>query len=127
MTHHELIEKARSVLNPRKLSSFGAEAGGVGCALITDQGNVYTGVCIEQCSSLSLCAEHVAIGAMITAGETRIKTIVAVNWDGTVLPPCGICREMIIMVDDGNGEAEVILKDKVVTAKALLPEHWCAH
>jgi cytidine deaminase len=121
----ELVNRARAVLNPRRLSQW-VDAGGVGSALVTDKGNVYTGVCIGAQSGVGFCAEHSAIAAMITAGENRIVTIVAVNWDGKVLPPCGRCREFIYQVNDDNGETRVILEDKVAKLRDLLPDHWSA-
>lgn len=125
MNNDELIEKAKSVLNPRKLSSYGAEAGGVGCALVTDKGNVYTGVCVDTPCSMGFCAEHNAVGAMITDGESRIKTIVAVDWDGVILAPCGRCREFIYQMDDENKNADVIMPDGgIMKLKELLPLHW---
>ena len=36
----ELVRVARETLNPRRLSAQ-AEAGGVGCALVTEKGNIY--------------------------------------------------------------------------------------
>ncbi len=63
-----LYQKAKSVINPRKLSQA-AEAGGVGAAILTVNGNVYTGVCIDTACSMGFCAEHAAAAAMITAGE----------------------------------------------------------
>ena len=36
---------------------------------------------------------------MITAGESRIDTIVAVDEDRRVLAPFGRCRELIVQVD----------------------------
>ena len=53
MTFDELYEKARSVINPRKLSES-AEAGGVGAAVLTESGRVYTGVCIDTGSSMAM-------------------------------------------------------------------------
>ena len=61
---------------------------------------------------------------MITAGEQRIETIVAVNRDGTVLPPCGRCREFIAQVDEANADTRVILALGVRRLKELLPDHW---
>ncbi len=72
----ELYERAKKILNPRKLSSL-AEAGGVASALVTNEGNVYVGVCIDTSSSMGFCAEHNAIGNMVTNGESRILTIAA--------------------------------------------------
>ena len=85
-----LIAAARAVVNPRRLSRT-VEVGGVGAALVTASGQVFTGVCIDAASGIGFCAEHGAVAAMITAGESRIETIVAVDWDGSVLPPCGRC------------------------------------
>ncbi len=120
----ELTELARAALNPRTLSSL-ADAGGVASALVTDSGNVYTGVCIDTSSSMGFCAEHNAIGNMVTNGESRILTIVAVNWDGKILPPCGRCREFIYQMNDDNRSTRVLLEDnRVATLSQLLPEHW---
>lgn len=120
----ELIRLAREVLAPRRLSPT-CEVGGVGCALVTDKGNVYVGVCIDTSSSMGFCAEHNAIGTMITEGESRIISIVAVDWDEEILAPCGRCREFIYQVDPGNAETRVLLRgDKVQTVSELLPEHW---
>lgn len=126
MNQHDLIERARSVLRPRVLSSYGAEAGGVGSALVTDKGNVYTGVCIDVACGLGFCAEHAAVAAMITQGESQVRKIVAVGTDGLVMPPCGRCRELIYQINDENRRTEVILPgDKVARLEDLLPQHWC--
>jgi len=72
ITNEVLIEKARSVLNPRKIK-HGFTIGDVGCAILTDKGNVYLGVSIDACSGMGFCAEHSAIASMITNGESRKK------------------------------------------------------
>lgn len=124
MTFSELYERARLVLNPRKLSEA-ADAGGVGAALLTESGNVYTGVCIDTACSMGFCAEHGAAAAMITAGENRVLKMVAVNWDGNIMPPCGRCREFISQLHDDNLNTEVLVApDVVVTIGELLPYDW---
>lgn len=124
MNNDELIQKAIGVLNPRKISTC-AEAGGVGCALATDQGNVYTGVCIDTACGIGFCAEHSAIAAMVSAGETKIKTIVAVDWDKSILAPCGRCREFMYQVDDNNKNSDIIMPGgKIAKLNDLLPCHW---
>jgi len=118
-----LYEMARAVLNPRRLSES-AEAGGVGAALLADDGQVYTGVCIDTGSSMGFCAEHAAAGAMVTAGANRVLRMVAVLWDGSVIAPCGRCREFISQLHPDNLEAEVMVtEDRVVTLRELLPYH----
>ena len=124
MKFDELYEKAKSVLNPRKLSEY-AEAGGVGAAILTEAGNVYTGVCIDTACSMGFCAEHAAAAAMITAGESRVLKMVAVDWDGSVMPPCGRCREFISQLNDKNIKTQVMVREgKVLTLQELLPYDW---
>ncbi len=120
----ELYKRAKAVLNPWKLSES-ASSGGVGAALLTEGGNIYVGVCIDTSSSMGFCAEHAAAGTMITAGEHIVKKMVAVDWDGKVLPPCGRCREFISQLADENAEAEVLVKENtVVRLRELLPFNW---
>lgn len=124
MTFDELYRQARSVLNPRRLSET-AEAGGVGAALLAGSGRVYLGVCIDTACSMGFCAEHAAAAAMITAGESQVVKMVAVGWDGKILPPCGRCREFIAQLDDRNGAAEVMVgENQVVRLRDLLPYDW---
>ena len=124
MTFDELYQRARAVVNPRRLSDE-AESGGVGAALLTEQGHVYVGVCIDTACSMGFCAEHAAAAAMITAGESRVLKMVAVGWDGRVMPPCGRCREFISQLNDGNRDARVMVAEgTVVTLRELLPYDW---
>jgi cytidine deaminase len=124
MTFDELYKKARSVINPRILSED-AEAGQVGAAILTETGNVYTGVCIDTACSMGFCAEHAAAAAMITAGESHVLKMIAVGKDGHIMPPCGRCREFISQINDENMDAEVMVaKDVIVTLRELLPYDW---
>ena len=118
-----LIAAARAVVNPRRLSRT-VEVGGVGAALRSASGAVYVGVCIDAASGVGFCAEHGAVAAMITAGESRVLSVVAVDWDGAVLPPCGRCRELLVQIDNGNAATQVILPTGVKTLRDLLPDHW---
>jgi cytidine deaminase len=124
MTFDELYARAKAVLNPRRLSPE-AEAGGVGAALLSDSGAVYVGVCIDTACSMGFCAEHAAAAAMITAGEHRVLKMVAVNWDGAILPPCGRCREFISQLHEDNLAAEVLVTEGVIVPlHTLLPHDW---
>ena len=125
LTNLQMIEQARTVLHPRKLSYDNA-AGDVACALLSSSGKLYLGVCIDISSGIGFCAEHSAIAAMITAGETGIAKIVAVCADGTLLPPCGRCREFMYQIDDTNfSTTNIILgKERSVKLKELIPHPW---
>jgi cytidine deaminase len=121
VTFEALYHRAKSVVKPRKLSDY-AEAGGVGAALLSESGRVYTGVCIDTASSMGFCAEHAAAAAMLTAGESRVSKMIAVGWDGRILPPCGRCREFIRQLHTDNLSTEVrVGEGVVVTRRELLP------
>jgi cytidine deaminase len=121
-----LIERAAAVVAPARIGRH--LIGDVGCALLTDQGNIYVGVCLDLPSGIGFCAEASAIAAMVTAGEQRIAQIVAVwkDEDGAmyILSPCGRCREFIAQIHSANMETEVILaRDRSVALRELLPQH----
>ena len=127
MTNQELIEKATSIIKPKQLKD--GLIGDVGCALISESGKTYTGICVGV-NSDGYCAERVAISKMITDGnEFVIKKIVATWKDENgavfVIPPCGHCRQAMRETDEKNMVmTEVILdKDKKVKLKELLPYH----
>ena len=126
LSNADLIARAKAVVNPRRIGDY--LVGDVGAALITDQGHIYVGVCIDAGSGIGFCAEHSAIAAMVTAGETRIERIVAVWLDETgaayVIPPCGRCRELIRQIQAGRVDTLVILAaDHAVPLAELLPYH----
>ena len=125
MTNEELIEKAQAVVNPRKIA-HGLMVGDVGCALLTEKGNLHVGVCIDAVAGIGFCAEHSAIASMVTHGEQSIRKIVAVLGDGTILPPCGRCRELMHQLDSSNLERTGVLlgSGKVVKLRELLPHPW---
>ena len=124
MTFDQLYQHAKAVIRPRRLSNE-ADAGGVGAALLTDSGAVYTGVCIDTACSMGFCAEHAAAAAMVTAGESRVIKMVAVNWEGSVMPPCGRCREFISQLHPDNHQAEVMVSaETIIRLSELLPHHW---
>lgn len=123
MDFNKLLDIAKSVLHERQISRM-AIAGTVAAASLTDQGNVYTGVCIDTPAGMGFCAEHSAIAAMVTAGESKIVKCIATGVDdeGRACAPCGRCREFINAVHDENHLCEVMLEDgSVTTIGALLP------
>lgn len=121
----ELYTIAAATVNDRQISR-NSWAGSVAAAILTDKGNVYTGVCIDTPCSMGFCAEHAAIAAMVTAGETRIIKCVAVQGSaGKVIPPCGRCREFISQINDENDLCEVLLEEgQIATIRELLPHGW---
>jgi len=124
MTNENLITRAITLIKPKQISHY--ITADVGCVLESESGNVYLGVNIDIHSGMGFCGEHAAIAAMITAGEYRIKKIVAVwkdeKGDIYVLPPCGRCRGFMYKIDKQNLEADIVWdKNKTVKLKELLP------
>jgi cytidine deaminase len=131
VSHDALIDSAQAVLSPHAVPGYGAATrrmGFVASSLVTEAGNLYSGVCIDSGSGTGFCAEHAAIAAMVTAREYRIAKIVAV-WrsdEGVlhVLPPCGRCREFIRQIDPANLDTEVVLgRTESARLRDLLPLH----
>ncbi|VEP15703.1 Cytidine deaminase protein [Hyella patelloides LEGE 07179] len=123
MKNHELIDLAKSLIGEIFLAN-GGSAGGVGAALLTAKGNVYSGICLDYSCGLGFCAEHAAVAEMLKHRETEIAKIVAVNKD-KILPPCGRCRELIILTNSSNRNTEVIIsQSKTMKLFNLLPYHW---
>ena len=121
-----LYNAARKVQKGRVISPF-VEAGGVAAAILTKQGNIYVGVCIDTASTLGMCAERNAIANMITNGESQIDKVVAVMPDGKVGPPCGACREYMMQLDKDSGDIQILLDletKQTVRLKELMPHWW---
>ena len=120
----DLYDIALCTVKTINLKKIG-KAGHVACALETVSGIVYTGICIDVPCSIGICAEQAAIAEMLKHGETKIKRIVAVYEDGSILAPCGRCRELISQLDlDNENTVVAINNDQKVTLKELLPERW---
>lgn len=69
----------------------------VGACVEAEDGTLFGGCNVENLVlSPTICAEVTAIGAMITAGKKRIKSILVLGPAGGILfAPCGRCRQMI--------------------------------
>lgn len=110
-----LYDCAKKAVNPKKISEQIC-SGGVGAAVVSNKGNIYTGVCIDTDCSLGMCAERNAISTMITNGEFEVKMVVAVDKKGNVLPPCGACREFMMQLRHSRG-TEVLIDNKGTTVR----------
>ena len=123
----EMLAAALKVQNGRQISRY-VEAGGVAAAVLSASGKIYTGVCVDTCSTLGICAERNAIFNMITNGESKISRVLAVMSNGKTGAPCGACRELMVqlMPNDYKG-IEIMLdyeKGRVITLGELTPEWW---
>ena len=123
----EMYDAAKSVQNARKISDY-VTAGEVSAAILSGSGKIYTGICVDTCSTLGICAERNAIFNMLTNGETVIKKVLAILPDGKTGAPCGACRELMVqLMPDKYKEIEIMLdyeNEKIVNLGALTPEWW---
>lgn len=68
----------------------------VGAAVRGGSGRVYAGCNVENAAfPAGLCAEAVAIGACICAGETEIVEALVVAQAPAPVTPCGSCRQRL--------------------------------
>ena len=121
-----LYEKAKSVIKPQKISNL-VEIGSVGSAILTKDGNIYTGICVDTASTLGVCAERNAIFNMLTNGETQIDKVVAVIDGSGCGAPCGACRELMMQLNKNSGDIEILLDyetKKTIKLKELIPYWW---
>ncbi|MFO1020126.1 MAG: cytidine deaminase [Planctomycetales bacterium] len=121
----ELIAAARKVQGDFRLTED-LTAGGVGAALLTRSGNIFTGICLDLTCGLGMCAERAAAAEMLKSRETEVILMVAVG-DTQILMPCGCCREILLQIDPRNLETGIIVgEDKIVPLRTLIPDHWLA-
>jgi cytidine deaminase len=66
----------------------------VGAALLTEEGEIIVGCNVENASyGLTMCAERVAVGAAVAAGQRGFRAIAVSTADGGA--PCGACRQVL--------------------------------
>ena len=117
MTDEELIGEAMAA---RALSYSPYSKFPVGAALRSSSGKVFGGSNIENASyGLTICAERVAMGMAVAAGERSFDAIAVVVKGGG--SPCGACRQVLhefapdlrILIADENGKLvqETSLRD----------------
>ncbi len=89
---NELIESAKSV----SLNSYSPYSNyKVGAALLTSDGEIFTGTNVENISfSATTCAERIAIFSAVSQGYTEFEAI-AVYHDGDLPYPCGVCLQVL--------------------------------
>lgn len=97
----------------------------VGAAVLTDRGNIFTGVNVENASfGATNCAERTAIFKAVSEGETGIIMVAVASDMDDIIYPCGICRQ--VLAEFCKEDAAVICANKkgeymAYTLKDLLP------
>lgn len=122
-----MYRAAKAVQNERKISDY-IEAGGVAAAVLSSSEKIYTGVCIDTCSALGICAERNAVFNMITNGENEISKVLCIMPDGRSGAPCGACRELMVQLMPNSYKDIEIMIDfaagRIVKMGEITSEWW---
>ena len=127
----KLYLKAKEEYHPEEVSPF-IQAHHVVCAIEAENGEIYTGFCIEGASGvIALCAERVAaLNMYIQSGQTVIKRMIAFR---NIPPkenggmPCGACREFLLQLSAKNKDIEILTdyeSRKTIKLIDLMPNWW---
>ncbi len=97
----------------------------VGAALLTEDGDIYTGVNVENSSfGLTNCAERTAVFKAVSEGETKFKTIVITSDAEDFISPCGACRQVLMEICGKDLEVVMTNRDheiRILKLEELLP------
>lgn len=125
----KLIKKAIEMLNFSYVpySNFH-----VGAALLTSEGEIYTGCNIENAAyGPSNCAERTAVFKAVSEGKKEFEAIAIVGGKNGKIenfcPPCGVCRQ--VLAEFCKKDFEIVLAKstneyKIMTLEQLLPESF---
>lgn len=128
----KLCAAAQEQYHPGDVSPF-IYAHHVVCALESENGEIYTGFCIESCSGvMDLCAERVAaLNMYLQSGQTIVKRLIAFRdrtpYGGGSGMPCGACREFFLQLSDKNRDMQIMTdydRRETVTLGELMPAWW---
>ncbi|MCK8817832.1 cytidine deaminase [Natroniella sulfidigena] len=91
----------------------------VGAALLTTDGEIYTGCNVENSSyGLTNCAERTAIYKAVSEGDKEFEAIAIIADTERACSPCGACRQVIL---EFGSEIDVIMTNldgETITKKA---------
>lgn len=123
----EMYAAAKAVQNERRVSDY-VTCGEVSAAILSRSGKIYTGICVDTCSTLGICAERNAIFNMLTNGEQEIDKVLALLPDGSSGAPCGACRELMVqLMPDSYKDIEIMMDyttGRTVRLGEITPEWW---
>jgi len=99
----------------------------VGAALLLPDGRIIGGCNVENASfSVTMCAERVAIGAAVAAGDRSFRRVFICSTSVEPVPPCGVCRQALSefgpdleVISEGSGGLA-----RTWTLRQLLPDQF---
>lgn len=129
MDKKNALELARAAEAAREASYCPYSSFAVGAALLTADGEVFTGANIESSSyTPTVCAERVAFFTAVHKGCRDFRAIAIVggkSGEGLTefCPPCGVCRQ--VMAEFAGADFEIILYNgsdiKIYTLAEIFP------
>lgn len=123
----ELYNAAKAVQQFRQVSKH-VEAGAVAAAVLASSGKIYSGICVDTCCTLGICAERNAIFQMLTGGDDKIEKVIAIMGSGKTGAPCGACRELMVQLMPNDYKDIQIMMDydkgEIVSLGDLTPNWW---
>ena len=127
----KLYLAAKKEYHPEEVSPF-IDAHHVVCAIEAENGEIFTGFCIEGASGvINLCAERTAALKMyMQSRQTVVKRLIAFRdkppkENGGM--PCGACREFFMQLSDKNKDMDIMTdfeSRKTVKLLDLIPNWW---
>lgn len=125
MTENHLCELAVEAMKQAYAPYSGCT---VGAALLTADGQVYSGCNIENAAfSPTVCAERTAIFKAVSEGKRQFSMLAVAGGKGGCVqdgfPPCGVCRqvlaefcspEMPVLIVKANGNYEKYTLDELL-------------
>ena len=94
----------------------------VGAVAVGERGEAFVGVNVENSSyPVGMCAERVALGALVVSGQRWIASIAVAAGDGRDLLPCGDCLQALSEFGAPDVIAMVHGAATVIPFAALLP------
>jgi cytidine deaminase len=93
----------------------------VGASALIDDGRMVVGCNVENASyGLGLCAECGLVSALHASGGGRLIALACVDGSGSVLMPCGRCRQLLW--EHGGAECLVDTPAGILPLVRLLPQ-----
>ena len=81
----------------------------VSAVVVGESGRAYVGVNVENAAyPLARCAEQIAVGAMVAAGERRLREVLVLSTSPEPATPCGACRQ--ILYEFGDADTVVVCR-----------------
>ena len=97
----------------------------IGAVLLTKNGDIYTGVNIENVSfGLTNCGERTAIFKAVSEGARDFKELIVYGQTEKPISPCGACRQVMAEFFEPGLPVTLVSQNKstvVMTVKDLLP------